>query len=148
MCVSPNWLNKSNTRDQCCFCRICFFTSSFIQQNCLPDNSLDQRLTTVKNKTHRLPTFKLVTENVIHVRSHANELVGGKEQLFCVTWDMAPSLLLKHLLRLKLAFHTSYTGAGRSQGVAVTSQTCYHGDKVLPAAVGSRPSLGAMVTGW
>lgn len=25
-------------------------------------------------------------------------------------------------------------------GVVVTSQTCYHGDKVLPVAVGSRPS--------
>lgn len=101
-----------------------------------------------KNKAYRLPTFKLVTENVINVRSHANELVGGKEQLFCVTWDMAPSLLLKHLPRLKLAFPATYTGAGRSQGGVVTSQTCYHGDKVLPAAVGSRPSLGAMVTGW
>lgn len=101
-----------------------------------------------KNKAHRWPTFKLVTENVINVRSHANELVGGKEQLFCVTWDTAPSLLLKHLPRLKLAFHASYTGAGRSRGVVVTSQTCYQGDKVLPAAVGSRPSLGAMVTGW
>lgn len=30
-----------------------------------------------KNKDHRLPTFKLVTENVINVRSHAGELVGG-----------------------------------------------------------------------
>lgn len=100
-----------------------------------------------KNKAHRLPTFKLVTEKVINVRSHGNELVGGEEHLFCVTWDMAPSLLLKNLLHLKLAFHTSYAGAGRSRGVVVTSQTCYHGDKVLPAAIGSRPSLGAMVTG-
>lgn len=48
----------------------------------------------------------------------------------------------------KIAFFPLHTGVGRSWGVVVTSQTCYHGDKVLPAAVGSRPSLGATVTGW
>lgn len=101
-----------------------------------------------KNKAHRLPTFKLVTETVISVRSLANELVGAKEQLLLCDLGHGSLVTVKTVLRLKLAFHTSYTGAGRSRGVVVTSQTCYHGDKVLPAAVGSRPSLGAMVTGW
>lgn len=48
----------------------------------------------------------------------------------------------------KIAFFPLYLGVGQSWGVVVTSQTCCHGDKVLPAAVGSRPSLGAAVTGW
>lgn len=40
-----------------------------------PRQQLRSEVDDSKNKAHRLPTFKLVTENVINVRSDANELV-------------------------------------------------------------------------